>query len=179
MQVALSSTFSSANFTWALGAACQLHRIPFDGALLLKQFPPPHTLESLREALLALGFREAISECPAEELSELPGPSFVTLSPADEGEQGLALLLRHDGGRVLLIHASQTEPSELSAADFTARYAGRCLQFIPAAKTLKPDDETAASTGSSATSNNFGFRWFLPELLKHKPTPMPSPPAMR
>ncbi|MGD9953964.1 MAG: hypothetical protein AB7S87_15420, partial [Burkholderiales bacterium] len=46
-------------FAWALGALCALHRVPFDADLILKQTPPPYTVEKLIEALRALGFRAA------------------------------------------------------------------------------------------------------------------------
>jgi hypothetical protein len=42
-------------FAWALGALAALHRIPFDAPLLLKQFPPPTTLDTILLAARALG----------------------------------------------------------------------------------------------------------------------------
>ena len=29
---------------WALGSLCGLYRLPFDGALVAQQFPPPYTV---------------------------------------------------------------------------------------------------------------------------------------
>ena len=45
---------------------------------------------------------------------------------------------------------------------FRERYCGKVLMFVPAASGLK--DADAATDGKS----EFGFRWFLPELLRHR-----------
>jgi len=39
-------SIGSNEFVWALGSLSQLHRIPFDRALLLSQFPPPGQIEA-------------------------------------------------------------------------------------------------------------------------------------
>ena len=45
------------DFVWALGSFCALHRKAFDPTLLLKQFPEPHTPDTVIHAARALGFR--------------------------------------------------------------------------------------------------------------------------
>jgi subfamily B ATP-binding cassette protein HlyB/CyaB len=161
-----NESFSQEQFVWLLGAACRLHRIPFDARLALQQFPPPHALEGLRSALVALGFREGLADLSAADLADLPGPCFVALKGAGDGTD-FALLLRCDGSRALLVRSGQAEPEEVSFADLECGYAGACLQFAPEPRSLKDDDTTQAED-ASASPKQFGFRWFVPELLKHK-----------
>ena len=186
-----ASGFTTHDFLWLLDAACRLHRVPFDPSLALGQFPPPHTLDGLRQALADLGFKAGVSDVPDHRLSDLPGPCFVALSrrpdiaaahpepprsraqagtPRNEWEDSpgtatpalhFALLLRHDGSRALLVEPGQAEPAERSATELNERYAGLVVQFIP--------QHTPAADPDAPPTNAFGFRWFIPELLKHKP----------
>ncbi|WP_243642567.1 peptidase domain-containing ABC transporter [Sulfurisoma sediminicola] len=165
-------SFSQEQFAWMLGAACHLHRIPFDPRLALQQFPPPHTLDGLRAALAALGLREGLAALSADELIDAfangGGPCFVALKGAED-DTDFALLLRCDGSRALLVRPGRIEPEEISFVDLERDYAGLCLQFAPEPKSLKDDDATEAEDAAAAASpDKFGFRWFVPELLKHK-----------
>lgn len=167
-------SIDSQDFVWLLGVACRLHRIPFDPELILKQCPPPYTRASLLQALGDLGFKAGTSQRSAEQLSELSEPCFIELAPeptatAMDGQEGeetptsprFALLLRHDGNRALLLEPGQAEPKEVAVQALLLRYQGHIIQFIPAAKPVADDDNPASPT-------EFGFRWFIPELLKHK-----------
>lgn len=71
--------FDTNEVVWLLGAACQLYRIPFDAKLLLEQHPPPHTIESLREALTAPGFRTDVENATMGSLSMLSSQCFAIL----------------------------------------------------------------------------------------------------
>ncbi len=154
--------FDTNEVVWLLGAACQLHRIPFDAKLVLGQFPPPHTVESLREALASLGFRTGIEATSPESLSLLSGPCFVALKqPPQTDAVGFALLLRSDGERVLFIEPGQAEPNDVTLAEFQQRYTGSVLRFTPETKPAQDPD-------ASPQAAEFGFKWFVPELLKHK-----------
>jgi subfamily B ATP-binding cassette protein HlyB/CyaB len=113
-------SLSQEQFAWMLGATCHLHRIPFDPQLVLQQFPPPHTLESLRAALAALGLREGLAALSVDELIDLPGPCFLALKGAEDGT-GFALLLRCDGNRALLVRSGRAEPEEVSFAELAGR----------------------------------------------------------
>ena len=53
---------------WALAAMCQLHRVPFDGDLVLRAFPPPYSLETLVHAAGTLGFRVGATDLAAAAL---------------------------------------------------------------------------------------------------------------
>lgn len=155
-------------FVWLLETACRLHRIPFDGSLILKQCPPPYTLQKVEQVLGELGFQANFSQCSEERLSELPGPCFAQFELPSGAEEGgsaalyFVLLIRHDGDRALLVEPGQAAPIELTAGDVGQRYRGTVLQFIPS---IKPAADPETPAGKPA---EFGFRWFLPELLKHR-----------
>lgn len=169
-----SHTFNGSAVIWALAGACQLQRIPFDSQLIRQQFPPPHTLETVREAMAALGFGTHFAEVGLEALSELDVPVFMVVwdppaaqagaspeAPGGEPQLGFVLMLRCDGERLLYAEPGTLEPREASLADFSERYAGQALQFAPEARRVADPDVPAGPP-------EFGFRWFIPELLKHR-----------
>ena len=149
---------------WLLGAACQLHHVPFDASLIRGQSPPPHTIASLQEFLVALGLNSGEQRLPFDQLPNLSAPCFVGCRIADSEECTLVLLLHSDGERVLSIAPDQSLPVESPAAEFRARYAGFALLFAPEARLLKDGDDPDAK----AAAAKFGFRWFIPEFKKHK-----------
>src|SRR3954469_19711777 len=65
---------SDADFVWALGSLCQLHRVPFDPALLLQQFPPPCDRSAILGAAKALDFKIGESTVSGDSLMRLPLP---------------------------------------------------------------------------------------------------------
>lgn len=146
---------------WTLAAACQLHRIPFDPELALQQFPPPHTAESLRAALAALGFRTGLRDAGPDSLVAIPAPCFLTVREGDDAPLSLILLLRCDGERILYVEPGSQEPRETGLAEFLPRHAGQALQFAPEAPPVADPDTPAGP-------KEFGFSWFVPELLKHR-----------
>jgi len=149
---------------WALGGLCQLHRIPFDPGLVLRHSPPPYSLETLVHAVHALKFKAVLKAVPAAAVAKLALPVVALLKPLAEGAEAaspLALILRADEERLLLFESGAERHAVLSAEDFAARYGGKVLLAIPAGDATLEEGE--AHTGSA-----FGFRWFLPELLKHR-----------
>jgi subfamily B ATP-binding cassette protein HlyB/CyaB len=157
------------DFVWALGSLCQLNRIPFDRSLLLSQLPPPYDWSSLVQAATALGFRCELSERSADtaESWAFPCVVFLRAEPAEDGAPkpgiGLALLVRADTERVLLFNPGANAPTTMSRGDFAARHAGQALFATPAAPSVEDPDAPRATRA-------FGFRWFVPELLKHRST---------
>ena len=74
----------------------------------------------------------------------------------------LGLLLRCDRERALLLEEGQTQPAIIGTPAFLKRFTGAALLFAPADTGAKVDDPDAPA------QHAFGFRWFVPELLKHK-----------
>jgi len=89
-RVAHDAALSAEQFVWLIGSLCRLHHLPFDGALLLQQFPPPHDRAQLFEALRAFGFRVGSTSLVA-------APVFIVMV----GLCGWAimLLMRHERSR--------------------------------------------------------------------------------
>jgi subfamily B ATP-binding cassette protein HlyB/CyaB len=166
---------------WALAAICQLHRIPFDGNLVLRTFPPPYTLETLLHSASALGFRVGVQSASAADLGDSRLPALGLLAPADaeaapdaagtsESEPRAAeascarvvLIVRAEGGSVAFIDPASPNPQSLGIEEFEARFAGRLVNFSRAEQPPTDADSRAE------TARSFGFSWFVPELLKHR-----------
>lgn len=192
-------TLPPQQFIWLLGAACQLHRIPFDPALVRQRFTPPYDTAAAQTALDELGFRAEITEITPAQFGALALPCFALLRPEsstsetespsepfsspieategsplekEEGEERetaapqpptctLALLLKISEERVLYLLPGEEQPHDETHVEFAERYLGSAVQFTPKEAALKEQD------GADKPAE-FGFRWFLPALLKHK-----------
>jgi len=107
---------------------------------------------------------------------DLPAPTF-----------DVALILSRDGQRLLVLYPNQAEPVAVALAEFSQRITGDFLMVRKADETVMDDDvihqsNTSHSSYSASASNHtnakgkhvnaappvFGFRWFIPELLKYK-----------
>lgn len=182
--------FSTEAFVWAVGALAEIRRIPFDARLLVQRFPPPYDIPLIRQALEDLGLRNGLREIdPAflkadalpcltflhspEQETGNPTESVVTdglqqTSAAPDAEQQTdaeprlipALLLKAEGDKLLILQAGEAAPQTIGSADLAARSAGPLLFCAPA------DEEPADP--AAPTKQPFGFRWFIPELLKHR-----------
>jgi subfamily B ATP-binding cassette protein HlyB/CyaB len=172
------------HFVWGLGAMCQLHRVPFDPKLVLQQFPPPYSVERFLHAAKTFGFRAGISKVSRERLTRLRLPCLVALAPQAapandkandsandaltgvpapaSAERGLALVFKFEDEQVLLVEPASRSPQTLDADAFAARFLGEAIRFAPADRELRDPD------AAESQPRRFGFRWFVPELLKHK-----------
>lgn len=167
---------STETFIWALQCACQVHRVPFDAAMALRQFPSPYNSANLQHALHELGLKGRWRKVKDTDMEHLNFPCFAALNPPDDPElakeesepdeqveqqletHGLALLVRLEKGTILFFEPGSQEPQHLPLTEFTTRCAGHVLQFAaPKSKGVDEDED-----------KEFGFRWFVPELLKHK-----------
>jgi subfamily B ATP-binding cassette protein HlyB/CyaB len=176
----LQHPISKETFVWAIAHLCQINQLPYDEALLLQQFSPPYSTTNVQLALKQLGLE--INLLHRDNLfdasRQLPG--LVLLLPeknikvdlASENEDAhleklneLGLLLRTDGERLLWIDT-------VSSTTHTARVDEAFARFQPIILTVRtvidgealPQDEVEAKK----KIKNFGFRWFIPELLKYK-----------
>jgi subfamily B ATP-binding cassette protein HlyB/CyaB len=165
---------------WTLGSVSGLHRRAFDPELLLRELPaPPLTTDSLIAAGRALGFRVKRRVVSLRELAELTLPCIALMKETsasvdskgsyDAGStvEGTvfarpALIVRITDIDVMLFRAGTNQVMNQSLADFEAEFTGLAFQFAPLADPLKDPD------GARETPNRFGFRWFIPELLKHR-----------
>ena len=167
-------------FVWALGSYCALHRKPFDPNLLLQQHPAPHSSDSLIHAARALGFRIQQRRRAPDALGSLAMPCLVVLKAAREdsrdpnelstgdaaassGSAGrLALLCQISSSEARLFHAGSNTPTQCLRAEFDSLYAGAVFMVAGAPPAVSDPDAVRARP------REFGFRWFVPELLKHR-----------
>ena len=144
---------------WALQAVATLHQRPFDAGLVARQFPPPHDESVLIHAARQLGFRVAPLDASSANLATLPLPALLRLHPATAST--FALLLRTEHGEAVWLRQGEPEPVQVSIGEVAAAFEGRCYLF-------KPDDAPLTDPDAARGAPTFGFRWFIPELLRHR-----------
>jgi subfamily B ATP-binding cassette protein HlyB/CyaB len=155
---------SSEDFVWTVGQLCALYRVPFDPRLFLTQFPPPYTKEKLLAAFGALGIDAGWGDAAAIDLAAVPYPSLAFRRPEDAARGRIAPVIHaaHDGEKVVYFEPGRREPQTVAGPELRAA-------FEPALLLLRRDPEPAADPDDAATPRRkFGFRWFVPELLRHK-----------
>jgi len=182
-QSALTHTFSVNDVTWAMGSFCALNGQPFDSDLLLQQFPPPYSADSLIHAGRALGFKIKRKDCESGALAALHLPCLAIMHGPEVGDQlsnasvqaandadiepalrasRPAIIVQINDGNVILFEAGSNAPKTFTLAEFADSYAGTVFQLALVSKTIKDPD------GAQASQSKFGFKWFIPELLKHR-----------
>ena len=167
-QEACRAELSAAQLAWLVASLCRIHRVPFDAGLLLQQFPPPHDRATLLEALGAYGFRAGEARPAWERLEAAPLPAIAFLRPAAEGgadertDTVPGLILKHDGERILFVEACSELPRTRLARNFE--------EFFEPSVILVAHERAAEEPvqGFEDEQRPFGFRWFVPELLKHR-----------
>jgi subfamily B ATP-binding cassette protein HlyB/CyaB len=175
----------AADVLWAAGSIANLHRRPFDAALVARALVPPVTFGTLVDLLPQLGIaaRWVAEPFPARVALATPvvvvlgtgaaataaaatpqvGPETAQASPPPE--RRLALLVRLDPRQAVLFPAGSHEPLILDRGRFDATCAGGHLRTAPAVPAADASDDTG---GASAATQGFGFRWFVPELARHR-----------
>lgn len=137
---------------------------------MLQQFPPPYSLLSFQQAARSLGLNSGLRYAQVAELQQLPTPYVAVLAPAVSGGEEpqedpphrLGIVVQSDAQSIVYFEDGKTAPVNATPEEFARQYAGQVLLCAPEAPALKDKD---AATGARA---EFGFRWFIPELLRHK-----------
>jgi subfamily B ATP-binding cassette protein HlyB/CyaB len=188
-------------FVWAVGALCQLNRIPFNVELLVKQYPPPYSHVQLEQALQNYGFNTQLKSSQLSTLSSATFPCVAILKPVaavnaaspelntseqqpdqqleqQPAQHSLILILSADQERVLCIEYGQQQPLTHTIDALESRLTGHFIMARLAAKEVTDDEamtdssNAGAKNANSASQNSaqkeFGFKWFIPELLKYK-----------
>ena len=160
------------DYLWALQAICSIHRVPFAASLVRQQFPPPHDLISLQEAAIALGLKVGVREgLSAADLSGLPVPFVAVIGLATDVAElndsvvqppRLAIVLKCENGGVSFLEQGGKTPVTVTGEKFGVAFSGTVM-LCAAATRETPIDDTVSDGRSQ-----FGFRWFVPELLRHR-----------
>jgi subfamily B ATP-binding cassette protein HlyB/CyaB len=154
---------------WALGSLCQLNRVPFDQTLVLQHFPPPYSTLTLQHAAAALGFKVGTSAAEGQEVRHLALPCIALLKviadaapdqPEADPARSLALIVKADAGRIAFFTADSQSPQTIATSEFADHFEPTVLLFAREQQEVTDTDAPPAS--------QFGFKWFIPELLKHK-----------
>jgi subfamily B ATP-binding cassette protein HlyB/CyaB len=173
---------------WLLGSLSGLFRIPFDAALIAQAYPPPHTVATLQEAARSIGLRTGTCGRARINWPKLPLPAIAFLRPlpaaqaTDVAVSGAArpapaaataeipsppraiLVVGADADRLLYFRPGGEAPETLRIVDVASRLAPDVM--------LVAKDSAGAGrediAGFTTEKKKFGFRWFIPELLKHQ-----------
>ncbi len=172
---------SDKDFVWILGSLCQMHRLPFDPDLLLQQFPPPYDRTAVLNAIKALDLKAGDRKIRAGELTVLPLPCVAFLRPRKgvedpELQTGAAtapgqteripapkpaLIVKASDKGFLYFESGSNTPHQLSLEKFESDFEPEVMLIAKAAAEVADKDLPLAKQA-------FGFKWFVPELLKHK-----------
>lgn len=165
---------------WLIGSLCNLYRIPFSAALIAQQFPPPCNLASLHEAARAVGLKTGDRCLSGIDWARLPLPviafyrkvSTASLSDAESAEAAFEalepiLILKRDECTLLYFRAGSKVPKTISVEDAAEKF-DETLILVTHEKAGSSNSDDGAVPGFETEKKPFGFRWFVPELLKHK-----------
>jgi ATP-binding cassette, subfamily B, bacterial HlyB/CyaB len=151
-----------------VGSLCALHKRPFNAELLLSQFPPPYSDESLISAIRAVGLKVKPTQSIASNLSTCPTPFLAWVdsqSPANDNE--FVLIAKADANEVTYFNSGSNDVQVQTLNDFGARYIGEVFLVQVDAPALSDPDSKQANSSARA-QKPFNFAWFIPELLKHQ-----------
>ncbi len=182
----------SEDMLWLLGSLSQLYRLPFDAALIAQQYPPPHTLATFHEAARSLGFTTdgfKLAGLDGRKLS-LPAVAFLRSEPTAQsysektnGAGGFGdfpgksheiepsphipiLILKAETQKLLCFRPGSQTPETITVEEAVGRFESELILVARETNSLPGQEEEIA--GFAAEKKEFGFRWFIPELLKHK-----------
>ena len=176
---------------WLLGSLGGLFRIPFDAALIAQAYPPPYTVATLRDAARSIGLRTGTCGLARLDWRKLPLPAIAFLRPApaaaprgapsapSPGPEPTAagagdapsppprsaiLIVKADADKLLCFRPGSQTPETLRVSDTPSRLEPELVLVARDAAGSSRDD----IPGFVTEARRFGFRWFVPELLKHK-----------
>ena len=158
-----SSVLPPAAFFWLLESLCGLYRKPFSAGLAEQQFAAPHRLQDFLHAMQGCGFDARLRKTRVEKL-RLESFPLVALLVGDSADAVMpVMVLQADAEQVLMAEPGNSAPIKLSLGEFAQRYQGQVVRIA------EKVDEVGDPDGAAARERrNFGFGWFVPELLRHK-----------
>lgn len=122
---------STANFVWLLGGLCQAHRVPWDSAHALQEFPPPHTIGTLREAAERHGLRLEEMDTDGFDWAAAAYPLIAFRRTDDETVRVPVLVTRCQVGRIQHFAPATAGPLAVPVLEFCARIEPVLLLVTP------------------------------------------------
>ena len=146
---------------WALGSLCAIKRIPFDAELFLRQFPPPYTTDTLLQAARELGMHIKRKQRAITAIDHRSLPCLaLRITSADE-RASLDLITDVTPEQIVYFAAGESTSTAHSCDAYAKDYSS--IVFLVVGVNPAQQDPDAP-----AGASQFGFRWFLPELSKHR-----------
>jgi ATP-binding cassette, subfamily B, bacterial HlyB/CyaB len=174
------AVFLPAELLWALGSLSALHHKSFSAELLASEFPataedPPNE-STLVQAAIRLGFKVKATHIQARQIAQLPLPLLVALQPTSPAETQantntvtLALITAATADQLVLFKAGSNQPESVDVAQLDALLTGQAWLIAPEVESANDEDAAKDARGGAAgVSQTFGFKWFIPELVRHK-----------
>ena len=153
---------------WSVGSFCALHHLPFDPDLLLRELPaPPLTTDALITIVRSMRFRVQRRDVSLSALAKVTMPCLGVMqeqsvsAESAPGRTRMALIVKIDQAQVLFFRGGSNQVSTLSHQEFEREFTGTLLMLALAAEPVKDPD-------GAWKARSFGFKWFVPELLKHR-----------
>jgi subfamily B ATP-binding cassette protein HlyB/CyaB len=166
---------------WLLGSLSGFYRLPFDATLIAQQYPPPYTIATLYEAARSLGLKTGEVSIIGLSWQKLPLPAIAFLRPVpaaveQAAEQAEAtpttslpvLILKSADNKLLYFRAGSQTPEHIDVTEAAQHFEPDLILVAREASTAPTPGEAEQIPGFVAEKKEFGFKWFLPELLKHK-----------
>jgi ATP-binding cassette, subfamily B, bacterial HlyB/CyaB len=184
----LPAVFVPAELLWALGSLSALHHKSFSAELLASEFPataedPPNE-STLIQAAIRLGFKVKATQIQAHQIANLPLPLLIALQPsgpadtdntsdsnssANTNTVSLALITAATADQLVLFKAGSNQPESVDVAQLDALLTGQAWLIAPEVESANDEDAAKDARGGAAgVSQTFGFKWFIPELVRHK-----------
>jgi ATP-binding cassette, subfamily B, bacterial HlyB/CyaB len=139
-----------------------LYQKPMDSASLARECIPPITVRRLHQLGQQLGL--CLKSCRLN-WDEFRRPVLAQVREATEAaspDLRWLVILQRTANRVSCLRLDSQQLVELEVAELDGCLTGHAIDVSPAAESARDPDPSQRATSS------FGFRWFIPELLKHK-----------
>ncbi|HEY8506810.1 MAG TPA: ABC transporter transmembrane domain-containing protein, partial [Steroidobacteraceae bacterium] len=145
---------------WLLSAFCTLYQKSLDSEALARECVPPIAADVLTRLADSIGFDASVIELR----DSLPAPEELPLAVQVRSGDEVAwrLVLQVDATRALVASPGQSNPETLPLQEFQETLTRTAVRIRPKAPEAVDPDIAAIQR------RPFGFRWFVPELLKHK-----------
>lgn len=158
---------------WLMASFCTLQQKAFDPESLARECVPPLSSRELEEIAGRLGLEFSMLALPRDRALpvdklplalqlKVPFESGAEGRPAEGAAADWVILLQVDDARALVAMRGVTAPTIVPVEQLASKMSGVALRLRVAADAASDPDSAGAQKRA------FGFRWFVPELLKHK-----------
>ncbi|MBI1396708.1 MAG: ATP-binding cassette domain-containing protein [Betaproteobacteria bacterium] len=165
-------TLSARTFEWILATVARLHGVDVDAAAVTRDALPPRTPDTLASVFESLGFACAQLRVTDFAAQKIPLPCIAFYHPpggrrggvGPDGPPGIAVIVARDGDEISYVADGDEKPAKLAAQAFHVVFAPEVVCVRGPRERLPAEEDS----DDPAVRRPFGFRWFLPSLLRHR-----------